>query len=876
MTWTENVRKRVLPNGLTLLVQREASAPVVAVVTHVKAGYFDEPDEWVGISHVLEHMYFKGTDRRGPGQIAQDTQLAGGYLNAATIYDKTVYYTVLPSVADGLRKALDIQADALMNAALDAEELHRELLVIVEEAKRKLDTPSAVAGEKLFEVLFTVHRIRRWRIGTEGQLRRLTRADLEAYYLTRYTPDRVIVGITGDIQPEHALAAAEQYFGGWERPPTPVAGSPHEPDGAPPTVQALRGDVERPLAVFGWKTVDALHPDTAALDVAAAVLGVGRGSRLYRGLRVPGMVSAVSAYHYTPTEVGVFAVSMESESDRVDEAVERAAQLVKALRADGPSEQELARVKALLATQWSKRFESTDGRAATLCEAEALGDYRLVDELYGKTMAVGVDDVRRVAQAYLDPAAAGGVFYLPHDAATTWSDGRWPPPRAATISNLPELSPVGTRHERNRSNVVGRGLVASRVHAGEIVQRGYTGADVLVRSKRGSGLVSFGIHFPGARDREARETAGVAWLLARSALRGAGSMNAAQLAEEAESLGGAIVPTVSFDALGWSMTVQSNMVADAARLLRCVAEQPRLDSEELYIERELLASDARSLRDDMFQFPIQAARRLAFPEDPYGLAALGEPETIGTLSEVMVRRWAGELRQERPVIVAVGDLEVEAMVDALGPLADWPVVEDVGPRGAARPSWGTARDHEARNKTQTALAMAFPACPHGSPDRYAVRVLCALLSGLAGRLFEELRERRSLAYSVAAMPWLAHRAGAVFTYIATSPERENEAREGMLAELRRVAVDSIDAEELERARQYAAGTVEIRRQTGWAVAHEILTSWIHGTTDAFADAPNRLRAVEERDIRRIAESMFQADQRAEYVVRGRSGGNEGA
>jgi zinc protease len=182
MNWTSRVRKRVLPNGLTLLVQRDASAPVVAVVTHVKAGYFDEPDEWVGIAHVLEHMYFKGTDRRGPGQIARETQIAGGYVNAATIYDKTLYYTVLPSVADGFARALDIQADALMNAALDAAELRRELQVIVEEARRKLDAPEAVAGETLFEVLFSVHRMRRWRIGTEEQLRRLTPADLLAYY----------------------------------------------------------------------------------------------------------------------------------------------------------------------------------------------------------------------------------------------------------------------------------------------------------------------------------------------------------------------------------------------------------------------------------------------------------------------------------------------------------------------------------------------------------------------------------------------------------------------------------------------------------------------------------------------------------------------
>ena len=132
MPWSANVVKRVLPTGLTLLVQRDATAPVVAVVTHVRAGYFDEPDQWVGIAHVLEHMYFKGTARRAPGDIARETQMVGGYINAGTIYDKTIYYTVLPSSGGGMAQALDVQADALMHAALDPDELVRELEVIIQ------------------------------------------------------------------------------------------------------------------------------------------------------------------------------------------------------------------------------------------------------------------------------------------------------------------------------------------------------------------------------------------------------------------------------------------------------------------------------------------------------------------------------------------------------------------------------------------------------------------------------------------------------------------------------------------------------------------------------------------------------------------------
>ena len=169
-SWTAGVVREVLPNGLTLLVQRESSAPAVAVVTHVKAGFFDEPDRWGGISHVLEHMFFKGTPTRGVGEVARQTKAAGGYLNAGTAYDYTTYYVTLP--AHQLESALDIQADALQHASLDRDELARELQVIIQEAKRKLDSPGALAHETLHEVLFDRHRIRRWTRWRRSQSRR--------------------------------------------------------------------------------------------------------------------------------------------------------------------------------------------------------------------------------------------------------------------------------------------------------------------------------------------------------------------------------------------------------------------------------------------------------------------------------------------------------------------------------------------------------------------------------------------------------------------------------------------------------------------------------------------------------------------------------
>src|SRR5262244_3528160 len=123
--------KVVLKNGLTVIVREQQATPLASVTTYVKAGYFDEDDRISGIAHVMEHMFFKGTAKRGVGQIARETQTLGGYLNAYTFYDRTVYHTVVP--AENVIKALDIQADALQHSAFDAAELKREIEVVLQE-----------------------------------------------------------------------------------------------------------------------------------------------------------------------------------------------------------------------------------------------------------------------------------------------------------------------------------------------------------------------------------------------------------------------------------------------------------------------------------------------------------------------------------------------------------------------------------------------------------------------------------------------------------------------------------------------------------------------------------------------------------------------
>ena len=407
---TYEVHTCTLDNGLTVVVRADRSADVVAILTYVKAGYFDEPDEWVGISHVLEHMYFKGTPTRGPGEIAQQTKAAGGYLNASTIYDHTRYYAVVP--ASSFEEALDIQADALLNPLLDADELARELEVIVQEAKRKLDNPAAVARESVYELLFDHHRMRRWRIGTEAGLRRLTRSDLHTFFERMYRGPEVVLVLAGAVDVDHAFAAVEKRYRALRSGYSTRDRGPGEPERRGFRWRELSGDVTQTRLELGWRTQPTMHADTPALELLAVILGQGRASRLYRAVRERGYATAISASNYTPTELGVFSISAEVRPPDTRAALAAIFQTL-AAAAENITTDEVMRAQSIAEARMLRSLETMEGQANFLADWQALGDWRMGFDYLQRLLSLKPDDVQSVARNYLTPERAAIIAYRP-------------------------------------------------------------------------------------------------------------------------------------------------------------------------------------------------------------------------------------------------------------------------------------------------------------------------------------------------------------------------------------------------------------------------------------------------------------------------------
>lgn len=857
--------RTVFPNGFTLLVREDRAAPVVAIVTRVKAGYFDEPDSEIGIAHVLEHMYFKGTPTRGPGEIATATKEVGGWLNAHTIYDATTYITVLPSAS--WDRGLEIQFDAFAHSLIDADELRRELEVIIQEAARKEDTPSAVTAETLYEVLHDTHRMRRWRIGREAGLRTFTRDTVHGFYRNWYTPSNSILAVVGDVDASAVEAAVGACYGMLPaRDPMPDHG-PEEARWHGARYRALTGDVQQSHSTFGWRTVGSLHPDTPALDVASGVLSAGRASRLYRAVRERGLAMTASAYHYTPTQLGVFAVGVVGADSTIGEATAAAWQQVRALQHDGPTDDELARVKHVMHTRRLRSEESMEGQASEMVVWESLGGADVGEAWWSAVDAVTSDDVRRVLLKWCTSETVAAVSYRPQGSAPLDVDGSaliasWNAsavvPLTVELRNPVSVSPIPA-------------AVCAETRVGDVhVFRTEQGVPVLVRRKHGAKLIHMGCWVQGGAINEPLASAGLTLLMARASVKGTATRTAAQIAEDAERIGGGVSASASKEFVGWSISTPSSDAPAAATLLADVVQHATFAVDAVASERAQMLTGLQSRKDDMVRQPLAVARQALFGSHTFGIDALGTEASVAALTADAVKAWhAQAVLAGDSVLAIIGDAEPAVLAEMIA--RDFSLLRPGTQSHVVAPPLPAAPTEviDQRTKQQSAVALLFRGPSRQDPTRYAASLMTGVASGLGGRFFESLRSRQSLAYSVFVSTTAMRDAGMISAYIACAPERELEARAGLLAEFAAMRDAPVGREELERARSYAIGMHALQQESASSQLSEMVDAWASGTgLHELDEYVPMLRAVTAEDVQNVVRTWCDPARRVETVVRG--------
>ncbi len=859
-----------LDNGLRVLIREDHFAPVAALQVWVGAGAADERAIEAGVAHVHEHMLFKGTANRGLGEIASAVESAGGRINAWTSWNETVYHIVLASAyAD---QGIDVLADAVRNSSFDADELDKELEVVLEEWKRGEDSPSRRVFNSLFATAFREHPYRNPVIGTEESIKGLTREKVLDFFGRFYTPNNVTVIVVGDVDTAHVKQVVADKFGDWQAREIQRPERKLEPQQQGLRFDTISMDVRETQLALAFHVPSARHADAPLLDLLAFVMGGGETSRLYRRLVITEqLANSAGTFAYTPPDPGLLVTTISLEAEDLDRAYATTIEELAALRKAPISQEELERARINLESDFVFRYETVQGQAREVGYLLTVHDDPNYDHEYLRAIREAtVEDLQRVALRYINRDNLTVVSLLPSDAAN----------RLSAEDAAAGAAPLATEVEMAAAPAEAHDSHDSSADQAAAVRRSETTAPRLFKLDNGIRLIIAEHHdvpvfavravMLGGVLAETAATNGISNFAAEMLTRGTTKRSRKQLAEDIESIAGSLNGFSGHNSLGVAGSFLSDHFAEATELFLETLQQPAFAREEVEQARRELLLAIKNREDDTAHIAFDLAFATVYPDHPYGMTTLGETASVSKISAQDLRRfYARALNPEALVVTVVGDVDLKSVVSELGgALGGIAKVDDpfVLPAPAPAPE-GVRSNTRSSERHQAHLVVGFPSVTVRDPDRYALSVLDNILSGQSGRLFYELRDRQSLAYSVTSFFTKGLAKGLFGAYIGTDPSNTEVAMKGLLAELQKVRSSDVSAEELERAARYLIGSRAISLQTNGAMSEDMAFNELYGLGYlAGREYADKIKAVSLADVRRVAEKYLDPDIRAEIIV----------
>jgi zinc protease len=782
-----------LENGLGVLVQPDKRFPLVSLRLYVHAGSAYETPGRSGISHLLEHMVFKGTARRAPGQVAEDIESAGGYLNAATSFDYTVYIIDLP--AERLDLGLDVLRDMIFGAALDPEELEREKQVVLSELERGEDSPGSRRFQALQPLLWPGTPYERPIIGLRETVSSFTRQDILDYIAEFYQPQSMLAVVVGDVDPARAVDMVRAHFGDLKNTaPTAPRGPLPAPRFDAPRVAVQAGPWNKVYLSVAFPAPALGTAQGPGLDLLAQVLGGDRSSRLYRKYQYElGLVDSISAYAMNLEGTGLFSISAELDRDKLPAFWAGLTADLAALPTTAFTDRELDRARLNLEDDLYSSKETLGGLASKLGYFQFFENGPQAEDNYLYALRhAGADELRALAAGVLTREALAATVLLPEGETNAPEalekdllagvDAAFGPGAAAA----PKAEAVGG--QRGGMDTVDLGGGRTLVLLPDTTLP-YT--SVTLAAPGGDALL-----FPDEQ--------GLAELAAQALTRGTADLSATEyrdfLADRAASIGA----RASRDMFTVSARFPSRFAADVLPLLGRTITAPAFGADE--VARAVTEQQAaiRSREDQPTGLAFRHLFPMLFADTGYGQFHEGTVDGIAGLGPAQVREfWARQRRQPWTMAVC-GDFDREAVVALARELAAGPPAE---PFAFPRPTWGPGHTQALTlpDRNQSHIVVAFPVPGLRSDDSVGLDVLRQALAGQGGLLFRELRDRQGLGYTVTALLWQAPETGFLAFYIGTSPDKTAQALEGFRQAVTGLRETPLAEAEVARAASLIAG-----------------------------------------------------------------------
>ncbi len=797
-------------NGLTAIVSRRKAFPVVSVQVWVGTGSENEGANCgAGLSHLLEHMVFKGTAEYTAQQLNEEVASLGGLWNAYTSTDRTVYHIDGPSAH--WEQFLHILTQLVFAPTFPQEEFEKEREVIRREMAMYNDDPRDASYRALVGTLYKRHPRRLPVIGIQKRFDALTHADMVSYHRERYTPGNMFVCIVGDVEPAEVFAALEQEVAGIPAAATLLPAPVQEPRqwGS----RLYRTEFAQPTStlMLAWRTPHTQHPDAAPLAVLSSILGDGRAAWLYKHFH-----DSLGLAHDTNTTLlpakqgeGAFVIEADVERDRREELRDAllayVAELPQADFAAG-----IRRALRQMRAQRVKSLSTVQGCASMLgISWHHSRNLEAAEEWAQALNRVSAADVARVAATYLTPE------------------------RLTEVS----VDPTGTNPAESEQSTADA-PTAPAVH--ELPN----GLRVVLRQDKRVPLVYTTLCIAAGSRTEHEHNSGIGTLLAECLLKGTRTRSAAELADAVENLGGTISGSAGNNTLSLKTRALSEDAYTMLELLADAALHPTFPAEAVATAREDMVADILDAQEDPASEAFRQLRLACFGPASYGLHPDGTVESVETLTREHLAAHHARLMCGRNAVLAIcGDFEPGDMLKQ--------VQELFGAMPAGEPAVLTPTPAQRAadlcipcDKEQAVLALAVPSLTATDPDIPLQLLFDEWCRDMAGPIYTEIRENRGLAYYAASAALQGTDAGCMFFYLGTSPQAMPEARAALNDVLARLAREGMPQEALESARATVLTSRLLASQSAGKLCSAMAVDTLLGLPPDYADTlPERLRSI---------------------------------
>lgn len=796
---SSNAVKYQLDNGLTVILKQDYRTPTFSAAVYVRTGSATESEyAGSGITHLIEHMLFKGTSARNAQELERQVKAFGADIGAHTSFDYTAF--TMQGPRDNISPLLDIFYDIISDPQFDEEELVKEKDVVRREMRLIRDNPHRYLSTKLWQTAYITHPYSNPVIGYEGIFDRLRREDLKRYYDKFYIPDNMVLVIVGDINIRNLKEDIARTFGKLPRKNLTEIPLPEERPQLSAREAELGYATSKAFMLLGFHSVGLSDYDLYALDTLSIMLGEGNSSMLYQELHNrQNLVYSINAYNYTPFYSGLFIIGATFEPGREEKVIYEIFKVIDSLKNSPPKKKELDKAKNQVISSYIFSKQTQESQVNDLGTSQLLtGDMDFSASYIRGIRAVNSDDISYAARKYLNKENMTKVLLMPSELVIQ--------KEADTPAVIRANRQVEKRLLRN-------------------------GIRMLVSEDRTLPLVSIRVCCKGGRYSETKENNGISNLTARMLLKGTGGRSEEDLFAIVESMGGTLSAYSGNNSFGISLDIMSKDFKKGIEIIADILTRPAFPKDKLRILKEDILARIELMDYDIFSLTSKNLDEKLFAGTPYSMVSEGSRESIDSITRRdIINYYRSHCVGFNMVVSVCGDIDSEKVFylanSKLKGLRRKP--PPPGKRIEPSPIDSRIDIKNSIDKEQAVVMAGFRSAGVTSDDRYPLQILSSIYSGASGRLYKNIRNDKGMAYTLGIFGMAGIGTGSFIFYAATAPEDIDYVTAEIFSQIDAVNRGDITELEIDSAKKSLIAQYQIGLQSAGAFALKIALDELYG------------------------------------------------